>query len=186
MTAEKPGSREPGESRTFRSALRRAGAVLLAGLAGTLAHTLLMSLKAASGLLPAFQPYAALQRVLAEALLAGAWEPAGFPLLSYALSWFNGAVVAGFVFARVYRRLPGGAGWRRGLAFGAAAWCVMGLAMFPALGLGPFGWAAGGAGAAAFSLAMLLAYGGAMGAAYGALRPDARSRRRRRDARENG
>jgi len=141
---------------------------LLAGLCGSIAHSALMFLKSRAGILPSFQPYEDLQHALG--LLVGSTVPAMVP---YVLSFLNGAVVLGFVFARVYRLLPGGGGAAKGFVFGLLGWATMGLVFFPVLGRGVFATQLGlGAQPALFSLLMLLTYGIAMGAAYGALRPE--------------
>lgn len=136
-----------------------------AGLCGALAHTGLMFVKSSLGLLPSFDPYAALQAALASWPFAAA-----HPALAWALSFVSGATVLGLLFGRLYTRLPGRTGVAKGAIFGACAWLPMGALLFPAIGLGPFGWSAGLGGAAALlSLAMLVIYGGVMGAAYAAL-----------------
>ena len=64
---------------------------MAAGLAGSAAHSCLMILKSRAGLLPSFQPYDDLQRLLGD-LVGGSVGPAVPWLLSFA----NGAVVLGF------------------------------------------------------------------------------------------
>ena len=127
---------------------------LVPGTCGALAHTLLMYLKARLGWLPAFAPYERLQAALST--LSGSEVS---PVVAWALSFVSGATVLGFLFARVYRLLPGTGGIVKGAAFAVLAWALMNLLLFPAIGLGFFGLAAGlGAAASLFSLAMLLAY----------------------------
>jgi hypothetical protein len=95
---------------------------------------------------------------------------AAHPALAWALSFVSGATVLGLLLGRLYTHLPGRTGIAKGAIFGVLAWLPMGALLFPAIGLGPFGWAAGvGSAAALLSLAMLLIYGGVMGAAYPAL-----------------
>jgi hypothetical protein len=80
-------------------------------------------------------------------------------------------VVLGFVFARIYRLLPGGGGAAKGFVFGVLGWLTMGLVFFPLLGRGLFARQLGlGMQPALFSLLMLLTYGVAMGTAYGMLK----------------
>lgn len=98
---------------------------LAAGLCGSAAHFTLMYLKSRTGLLPSFQPYQDLQLVLGE-LTGGSVHP----IAPWALSFLNGAVVLGFVFARTYRRLPGRSGAAKGFVFGMLAWFAMGLLFF--------------------------------------------------------
>lgn len=127
---------------------------LVPGTCGALAHALLMYLKTRLGWLPAFAPYERLQAALTT--LSGSDVS---PLVTWALSFVSGATVLGFLFARVYRLLPGTGGLVKGAAFAVLAWALMNLLLFPAIGLGFFGLAAGlGAAASLFSLAMLLAY----------------------------
>jgi Family of unknown function (DUF6789) len=138
---------------------------LAAGLAGALAHSGLMYLKVRFGLLPSFDPYASLQHALAQ--LTGSNVSA---LVPWALSFLSGATILGFIFGRIYGVLPGRSGLAKGLAFGLIGWALLGLVLFPAIGLGLFGTGAGADfGPAILSLAMLLTYGAAMGMAYAAL-----------------
>jgi hypothetical protein len=138
---------------------------LVAGLCGSAAHTFLMYWKSRAGLLPAFQPYEALQLTLGR--LTGVDVSRAVPWL---LSWLNGSIIMGFAFGRSYRVIPGSNGAIKGLYFGLAGWMAMGLVFFPLIGLGPFGFQVGlGAAPALFSLAMLLTYSVVMGIAYAAL-----------------
>jgi hypothetical protein len=140
---------------------------LIAGSCGSLAHSCLMYLKSAAGLLPSFEPYDDLQRLMSH--LIGTQVP---PLVPWALSFLNGAVVLGFLFGKIYPRLPGRSGAIKGLVFGSVSWIAMGLLFFPALGQGLFGANVGlGIEPALFSLAMLLTYSVTMGMTYSALLP---------------
>lgn len=140
---------------------------LAAGLCGSAAHSGLMLLKSQAGLLPSFQPYDDLQQAL-SVLVGSAVHPA----VPWALSFLNGSVVLGFLFGRIYRRLPGRSGAAKGFVFGVFGWIAMGLLFFPALGRGLFATQAGlSALPALFSLLMLLTYGIVMGIAYSALNP---------------
>ncbi len=86
-------------------ALDRALRSIAAGLCGSAAHTILMTLKDWFGWLPAFRPYDGLQALLAS--LTGSDVPALVPWL---LTYFNGAVVLGLIYGRLHRFLPGGNG----------------------------------------------------------------------------
>jgi hypothetical protein len=150
----------------------RVARLLVAGLAGSIAHTLLMALKSSAGWLPDFQPYQDVQAMLGS--LAGR---SVHPLVPWALSYFNGSVVLGFVFGRLYPRLPGQSGLVKGGAFGLGVWCHMGLLFFPAIGKGLF--AAGtlhgltlhGLVPSLFTLLMVLTYSLVLGTAYALLLP---------------
>src|SRR6516162_8739089 len=69
--------------------------VAIAGLCGSVTHTLLMLLKAKLGILEGFQPYQSLQLALSS------WTGAHIhPLLPWLITYVNGSSAAGFVFAR--------------------------------------------------------------------------------------
>lgn len=137
----------------------------LAGLAGSAAHLTLMSLKDATGLLPGFQPFAEVQRGLV--MMTGATAPVW---LVWLLSFFNGSLVLGFVFSRVFRYLPARSSLAKGITFGVFAWLLSGLAMFPALGRGLFAVGLGlGAAPAFLMLVMLIAYSTCMSLAWSTL-----------------
>ena len=142
----------------------------LAGLAGTLAQMTLSFLKMRLGILPEFQPYDHFQRALQAATGA-----AVSPWLAWALTFLNGAVIWGFIFARIYTRLPGRDWLRKGLFFALCAWLGSGLLLLPFMGLGPFAMGAGlGAGPALFMAAGLTIYSCVMSFAYHALVGDGR------------
>jgi hypothetical protein len=138
---------------------------LAAGLCGSAAHSGLMFLKSWMGWLPSFHPYEDLQQALSE-LVGGSVDP----LIPWALSFLNGAVVLGILFGRIFPLLPGRSGAAKGLVFGILGWLVMGVAFFPILGRGLFATQIGlGPLPALFSLLMLLAYGFIMGVVYSVL-----------------
>ena len=141
---------------------------LAAGLCGSAAHSGLMFLKSWAGWLPSFHPYEDLQQAL-----GGLTGGAVHPLVPWALSFMNGAVVLGILFGRIYRRVPGHSGAAKGFVFGVFGWLAMGVLFFPMLGEGLFATRTGlGLLPALFSLLMLLSYGVIMGIAYSALNPN--------------
>ena len=145
---------------------------IAAGLCGSAAHTVLMTLKSWAHLLPSFQPYNDLQNML-TALVGSAVHP----LVPWALSYFNGSVVLGFLFGHTYRWLPGQTGVVKGAAFGFAVWIMMGLIFFPALGKGLFATQSGlGIAPTLFTLVMVLTYSVTLGIAYSVLNPERRER----------
>ena len=140
---------------------------IVAGMCGSAAHASLMFLKSRAGLLPSFQPYQDLQQKLGD--LVGS---SIHPVVPWALSFLNGAVVLGFLFGQSYAWLPGRNGAAKGFIFGVLGWIVMGVLFFPWLGRGLFGTQAGlGVWPALFSLVMLLTYSMIMGIVYSALDP---------------
>ena len=138
---------------------------VIAGLCGTIVHFLFMYFKSRSGLLPSFQPYQSLQATLSY------WVGANVPaIVPWTLSFVNGMAILGFLFARIYRFLPGRSGAAKGLTFGLIGWVMMGLIFFPLIGLGPFAIRVGsGFGPALLSLSMLLTYSVVLGTVYAAL-----------------
>ncbi|HMN70411.1 MAG TPA: hypothetical protein PKA55_00940 [Rhodoblastus sp.] len=142
----------------------------LAGFAGTLAQMTLSFLKTRLGILPEFQPYEQFQRAL-KALTGASLSPS----LAYALTFINGAVIWGFIFARLYRWLPGRTPLRKGLFFALCAWLGSSLVLLPFMGLGPFALGAGlGFGPALFMAVGLTVYSCVMSFAYHALVGDGR------------
>ena len=126
-----------------------------------------MTLKSWAQLLPSFRPYDDLQ-IMLSGLLGGAVHP----WLPWALSYFNGSVVLGFLFGQVYRWLPGSNGALKGATFGFAVWLAMGLVFFPALGKGLFASQTGlGLLPTLFTLVMVLTYSVTLGIAYALLNP---------------
>jgi hypothetical protein len=138
---------------------------LVAGLCGTIAHTLIVFLKVRAGWLPSFQPYQALQITLSRLLSSSV--P---PIVPWIISYLNGMTIVGLLFGGSYRFLPGKHGMTKGVLVGILVWLIMGLLFFPMLGLGPFAWNIGlGVRPALFSLAMVLTYSTVMGVVYAAL-----------------
>ena len=142
--------------------LRNLVSSLLAGAGATLVHAILMAVKHHAGILPGFEPYDDVQRILAS-VTDWSLEPPWSWLLPYA----NGALVLGFVFGRLFVHLPGRTAIAKGTAFGFAAWLTMGLGFFPLAGRGVFAWKLGlGALPAALSFAMLMLYAIVMSLLY--------------------
>ncbi|MFY9952543.1 DUF6789 family protein [Bradyrhizobium sp.] len=138
---------------------------LVAGLCGTIAHTLLIFLKVRAGWLPSFQPYQALQSALSRLI-----SEAVPPIVPWIISYLNGMTIVGLLFGSSYRFLPGAYGITKGTLVGILVWLIMGLLFFPILGLGPFAWNIGlGVKPALFSFAMVLTYSTVMGMVYAAL-----------------
>ena len=78
---------------------------VVAGICGSIAHSLLMYFKSWAGLLPSFQPYESLQMRLSH--LIG--TPI-HPVVPWLLSFLNGSTFVGFIFGHLYRWLPGSVG----------------------------------------------------------------------------
>ena len=121
------------------------------------------------GILPAFQPYGDLQRLLAEtvgASLAGS--------LGWLLPMVSGALVWSSIFAWAYERIPARTALGKGVLVTIFAWALTGLAIMPALGHGLFAERAGaGIGPALMMLAMLATYCLTLSLVYGLLRRSA-------------
>ena len=135
---------------------------IVAGLCGSAAHTGLMALKSWARILPGFEPYSDLQ-----ALLTSMVGSSVHPVIPWALSYFNGSVVLGFLFGQFYSRLPGHTPLIKGTVFGVGIWVVMGVTFFPVIGKGPFAMEAGlGLKPTIFSLLMVLTYSVTLSTVY--------------------
>lgn len=139
---------------------------VIAGVCGMAAQSGLMALRRIFGIIPAFQPYADLQRLLGETV---------GPTLAHDLSWLlpmiSGALVWSSIFAWAYERIPARTALGKGLLVTAFAWGLTGLAIMPALGHGLFAARAGaGFGPALMMLAMLATYCLTLSLVYGWLR----------------
>ena len=147
---------------------------IAAGLCGSAAHTALMALKSWAQILPSFQPYDDLQALLTT-LVGNSVDP----VIPWALSYFNGSVVLGFLFGRSYQSLPGRTGVMKGLVFGFGVWVAMGLIFFPAIGKGWFASQTGlGIAPTIFTLMMVLTYSVTLGVAYSVFTSQTRGRTR--------
>jgi hypothetical protein len=149
----------------------RAWKSVAAGLCGSAAHSALMALKSWAQILPSFQPYHDLQTLLTTFVGSSV-----NPVIPWALSYFNGSVVLGFLFGRSYQSLPGHTGAMKGLVFGLVMWIAMGLIFFPAIGKGLFATrTALGIAPTFFTLFMVLVYSVTLGVAYSAFTSRGRS-----------
>lgn len=138
---------------------------VVAGLCGSIAHSLLMYFKSRAGLLPSFQPYESLQTALSHVT-----GTAIHPVVPWLLSFLNGSTFVSLTFGHLYRWLPGNVGAIKGITYGVLGWLIMVLVFFPTIGLGLFALQIGlGISPALFSLAMLLTYSVILGMVYGAL-----------------
>ncbi len=145
--------------------LRSAIASLAAGSCASMVHALLMAIKHRAAILPGFEPYEDLQR-----LLASITDYSLSPPWSWLLPYVNGALILGFAFGKLFALLPARTSIGKGAAFGFAAWLLMGVGFLPLAGRGPFGVRLGyGATPAALMLAMLMVYSIAMSLLYARL-----------------
>jgi hypothetical protein len=152
-----------GSARAVVLRLRNA---IVAGLCGMAAQSVLMGGRHWLGILPAFQPYDDLQRLLAEAVGA-AWAPT----LSWLLPMASGAVVWSSIFAWAYDVIPARTATGKGLVVTILAWLMTGLVILPALGHGVFAVGAGAGGwPALMMLGMLAAYCLTLSLVYGRLK----------------
>ena len=147
---------------------------LIAGFGASLVHIALMEIKHRTGILPEFEPYENLQRLLSSMTLLAAE-----PRLSWMLSYINGGLILGFIFGQLFVYLPGKTAVVKGAIFGLAAWLVLGFVLFPLTGSGIFARELGlGAWPAALALAMLMIYAIIMSALYAWLTARPRTKRR--------
>jgi hypothetical protein len=145
-----------------RMKLRSFLSSLAAGFGATLVHVALMSIKHRAGILPDFEPYEDLQRLLASMTALSLDAP-----FSWLLPLINGALVLGFVFGRLFSYLPGRTAIAKGAAFGVAAWLIMGFGLLPLAGRGIFAYTLGLGGLpAALMFVMLVLYAIVMSLLY--------------------
>lgn len=138
---------------------------LSAGFGATTVHIALMSMKHRLGILPDFEPYEDLQRLLSSMTTLSFDAP-----FSWLLPLINGAVILGFVFGRLFTHLPGRTAVAKGAVFGFAAWLVMSFGLFPLAGRGVFAHELGlGGWPAALMLVMLMMYAIVMSMLYARL-----------------
>lgn len=149
----------PRRSRPFLTKIRNS---IIAGLCGTMAHSLLVLVHSKAGPLPEFQPNDDIQRALSG--LIGEEVPS---VILWLLLFVNGALIWGVIFGQAYRFLPGKRPWQKGIFFGLSAWAIMGLVFFPLVGRGVFAISLGlEAGPAVLMLVMLLTYSVTMSFVY--------------------
>jgi hypothetical protein len=113
--------------------LRRIFMSLIAGLGASTVHLALMELKVRTGLLPTFDPYTDLQRLLASLLPLAPQTPG-----AWLLPTLNGSMLLGFLFGQLFPYLPGRSAWIKGGVFGIFSWLLLGLVLLPWAGIGIF------------------------------------------------
>lgn len=146
--------------------LERLRNAVIAGVCGMAAQSALMAARRHLDILPAFQPYEDLQKLLANFVGAG-WAHS----LSWLLPMVSGAVVWSSIFAWAYERIPAATAIGKGLLVTGVAWLLTGLVILPAIGHGVFATGAGaGAWPAVLMLGMLSAYCLTLSLVYGWLR----------------
>ncbi len=142
--------------------LRNIAFALLAGIGASMVHIALMEIKHRTGILPGFEPYQDLQRLLSS-MTVRAFEPP----LSWLLPYINGALILGFVFGQLFVYLPGRTAVVKGAVFGSVAWLVLGFGLLPLSGSGIFAHDLGlGVLPATLMLAMLMIYAIVMSLLY--------------------
>ena len=142
--------------------LRNFFSSLLAGFGATTVHVALMAIKHRAGILPDFEPYEDLQRLLSSMTARSLESP-----FSWLLPYINGALILGFVFGKLFIHLPGRTAIAKGGAFGFATWLVMGLGFLPLAGRGVFARELGlGGWPAALMFVMLMIYAIVMSLLY--------------------
>lgn len=138
----------------------------ISGAAGTAAQWLLMGGRHWLGILPGFEPYDALQSFLIRTV--GVALPPG---MVWALTFINGALIWSSIFSWAYDVIPGRTAVVKGAVVTVFAWLVVGLGIFPLIGLGVFAREAeAGARPAVLMLVMLTAYCMTLSFVYARLR----------------
>src|ERR1700738_923513 len=119
------GRRQPRVLLCFLPTMESVRRAAVAGLCGSVTHSLLMFAKAKLGILESFQPYQSLQMALIY--WSGDYV---HPAVPWLISYLNGSTLASFAFARLYEWLPGNSGPMKGFISGVLGWLVMDLIFF--------------------------------------------------------
>jgi hypothetical protein len=155
-----------------RMKFRRILMSMLAGLGASSVHLALMEMKLRTGILPTFDPYTDLQRLLSSLspdALAAPW--------SWLLPSLNGSMLLGLLFGQLFPYLPGRSAWVKGCVLGVLSWMLLGLGLLPLAGAGVFAnKLALGAMPALLMLSMLTTYAIAVSVLYQWLIHPARKR----------
>ncbi|MBA1145879.1 hypothetical protein H0Z60_02290 [Ectothiorhodospiraceae bacterium WFHF3C12] len=140
------------------------GRGVIAGLIATVVISLLMLMRLSAGIMTEYHPVE-----IMNLTAHGLFGTADSLLVGWPLHFLVGTVIWGSLFALVERRIPVGGWVGRGIIFGAVAWLIIMITIFPAAGSGFF---AVGFGIAVPLMTLLghLAYGAVLGGVYGWLK----------------
>lgn len=136
---------------------------LIAGLAATIALSVLMVMKSAMGLMPNVNAI----KMLTQMGSAYLHTPA-VPLMGWIAHFAIGTILWGFIFAATYQFWPTRSATVKGVEFSVVAWLMMMLVAMPMAGAGLFG-AHLGMPAPVATLVLHLLYGAVLGFVYGKL-----------------
>lgn len=137
----------------------RIGNGIVAGLAATVALSIVMLLKEAAGLMPQLNPVQMITEMMG----------ASSPIVGWIVHIMIGTIIWGILFAVLESRLPGRP-WFRGALFATGAWLIMMVVMMPMAGAGIFGMGLGlGVIAPMAALMMHWIFGAVLGATYAAM-----------------
>lgn len=112
---------------------------VVAGFVATLFISMLMVLRIAADLMTWFDPIEVMT-LSAETILG----VSGGEMLGWAVHFFVGSVIWGILYALLHVRLPGATPVQQGMTFGAIAWLVVMVTVFPLAGSGFFALGFGG------------------------------------------
>lgn len=135
---------------------------MIAGFAATVVLSLLMIMKASTGLMPQLNVIAMLGGMSHGAIGVGG------PGIGWLMHFLIGTVLWGLLFAVLYDRLPGSGAVAKGMAFSVLAWLLMMILAMPMAGAGLFGLGLGMM-APVMTLVLHLIWGAVLGAAFRAL-----------------
>ena len=130
---------------------------MLAGLAATIALSLLMVLKAMMGLMPQLD---------LPKMLAGMMGSPDMPLVGWIVHFAIGIVVYGVAIAVLNSKLPGTSPIGHGIMLGVFGWLIMMVIVMPMAGAGLFGMNMGIM-SAMMTLVLHLIFGAVLGWVYG-------------------
>jgi hypothetical protein len=146
--------------------MRRLGYGMLAGFVGTLAISVFMVAKAASGMMPELNTI----RMLAE-LGERMFGTPQVPAMGWLYHFIIGTLAWGNLFALSADDIPLGPYWLRALIFATCAWLIMMVGFMPLAVAGAFGLKLGlGLSVPVITLVLHWIFGLAMGLSYGRFR----------------
>lgn len=128
---------------------------ILAGFVATIVLSALMILKAKMGLMPDLNVI----KMLAHMMHAA-------PVMGWGAHFVIGAIAWGIGFALLFKWLPGGAPWMKGVVFAIGAWVLMMVIVMPMAGAGLFGLHMGPM-APVMTLVLHIIFGAVLGGVYG-------------------
>lgn len=114
--------------------MNKYAAGVISGFVATTVLSVMMVIKAKMGMLPKLNVIFMLAHMAHQKMGA----PAS-PAVGWMLHYMIGTVIWGLAFAALFKVLPPGKAWQKGIVFGVIAWVLMMIGPMPMAGAGLFG-----------------------------------------------